>query len=78
MKSRTKKQENTAHIQGGRKQNSQKKLSLGFAGGSVVNNPSANPGDMGFIPDLGGSHGAHATEQLSPCATALELGIRNY
>ena len=78
VKSRTKKQENTAHIQGGGKQNSQKKLSLGFAGGSVVKNPSANPGDMGLIPDLGGSHGAHATEQLSPCATALEPGIRNY
>ena len=53
MKSRTKKQENTAHIQGGGKQNSQRKLSLGFAGGSVVKNPSANAGDtrdMGLIP----------------------------
>ena len=29
----------------------------GFPGGSVVRNPSANSGDMGFIPLLGGFHG---------------------
>ena len=25
---------------------------MGFAGGSVVKNPAANPGDAGSIPDL--------------------------
>ena len=25
---------------------------MGFAGGSVVKNPPANPGDAGLIPDL--------------------------
>ena len=29
---------------------------LGFPGGSVVKNPSANAGDMGLIPGLGRSH----------------------
>jgi len=28
----------------------------GFSGGSVVKNPPANAGDMGFIPDPGRSH----------------------
>ena len=28
----------------------------GFPGGSVVKNPSANAGDIGGIPDAGGSH----------------------
>ena len=27
-----------------------------FPGGTVVKNPPANAGDMGSIPDLGGSH----------------------
>ena len=29
---------------------------LGFPGDSVVNNPPANAGDMGSIPDLERSH----------------------
>ena len=29
---------------------------LGFPGGSVVKNPSANAGDTGSIPDLGKFH----------------------
>ena len=28
----------------------------GFPGGWVVKNPSVNAGDMGGIPDVGGSH----------------------
>ena len=28
----------------------------GFSGGSVVETPPANAGDVGLIPDLGGSH----------------------
>ena len=30
--------------------------STGFPGGSEVKNPFANAGDMGLIPDAGGSH----------------------
>ena len=33
-------------------------LSLGFSGGSVIKNPSANAGDAGSIPGLGRSLGA--------------------
>ena len=33
------------------------KFSMGFLGGSVVNNLPANPGDMGSIPELGRSPG---------------------
>ena len=29
---------------------------MGFLGGSVVKNPSANAGDMDSIPDMGRSH----------------------
>ena len=32
------------------------KKTLSFPGGSVVKNPPANAGNMGLIPDLGGSH----------------------
>jgi len=51
---------------------------LGFPGGSVVKNPPANIGDMGSIPDLGGSlmpqsNWAHAPQPLSLCSRAQEL-----
>ena len=35
----------------------QVKFYLGFHGGSMVNNPPANAGDMGLIPGLGRSPG---------------------
>jgi len=41
-----------------------------WAGGSVVKNPPANAGDMGWIP--GSREIPHATEQLSPCTTTTE------
>ena len=44
---------------------------VGFTGGLVVKNLSASAGDTGSIPDLGIS----ASEQLSPCATAVELAL---
>ena len=49
----------------------------GFSSGSVVNNPSANGGDMGSAPDLGRSpkawsYRSHAAELLSPCSRAWE------
>ena len=33
-----------------------KNTELGFPGGAVVENPPANAGDPGLIPDPGGSH----------------------
>ena len=45
---------------------------VGFPGGSVVKNLSANVGDWGSKPDLGRSHVPGATE---PCATAPELTL---
>ena len=32
-------------------------MTMGFPGGSVVKNPPANAGDMGFIPGSGRSPG---------------------
>ena len=40
----------------GAKQAFEKYRSQGFSGSSVVKNPSAGVGDVGLIPDLGGSH----------------------
>ena len=40
-------------------------------GGSVVENPPANTGDVGAIPGLGRS--LHVSGQLRPCATTTEL-----
>ena len=45
-------------------------LLLGFPGGSMVKSPPANAGDTGSIPDSGRSH---MPQQLSPCATTIEL-----
>ena len=47
----------------------------GFLGGSVVKNPPANAGDMGWIPDLGRSH---IMEQLSPCARITEPVLQSW
>ena len=47
-----------------------KTLGRGFPGGSVVKNPPANAGDMGWIP--GSREIPQATEQLSPCTTTTE------
>ena len=47
-----------------------KKKILDFPDGAVVKNLPANAGDMGSI--LGPRKIPHATEQLSPCATAPE------
>ena len=48
----------------------------GFPGGSVAKNPPASSGDMGSIPDPGGSHlpwGSGAQAQLlGPRATTME------
>ena len=41
----------------------------------MLKNPLANAGDMGFEPWSGKI--PHATEQLSPCATAIEPALRN-
>ena len=41
---------------------------LGFPGGSVVKNPPANAGGLGWIPGKG-TKTPHAEGQLSPCAT---------
>ena len=43
---------------------------LGFPGGSVVNNPSANAGDTGLISDPG--RFLYTVKQLSPCTTPTE------
>ena len=48
----------------------------GFPDGSVVKNALASEGDMGSMPGLGRC--PHATEQLSPCACALEPVRANY
>ena len=41
---------------------------LGFPGGSVVKNPSANPGDTGSIPGSGGSPvGGHGNPLQHSC-----------
>ena len=47
-----------------------KNLGRGFLGGSVVKNPPANAGDIGWIP--GSREIAHATEQPSPWTTTTE------
>ena len=52
-------------------------MTAGFPGGSVVKNPPANAGNMGSIPDLGGSHvpqsnSAPAPQLLSLCSRAQE------
>ena len=52
----------------------------GFPRGSVVKNLPANAGDMGSIPDPGGSHmlwsdEAHAPQLLSLCSRAQELKL---
>ena len=39
----------------------------------MVENPPANAGDTGSIPGLGSF--AHATDQLSPCATTTEPAL---
>ena len=48
-----------------------------FPGGPVVvKNPPGNAQDLGSIPGQGGKI-PHATEQLSPCATATEPSCHN-
>ena len=49
----------------------------GFPGGTVVENPPVNAGDMGSSPGLGRSHmprsnKAHAPQLLSLCSRARE------
>ena len=43
----------------------------GFPVGSVVKTPSANAGDVGSIPDLGGSHRWGSTEARAATAPSL-------
>ena len=52
----------------------------GFPGGSVVENPPANAGATGLIPDLGRSHMlrsklARVPQLLNLCSRALELQL---
>ena len=47
-----------------------KTFGLGFPGGTVVKNPSANAGAHGFERRSGKI--PHAAERLSPCATTTE------
>ena len=59
----------------GYKINAQKSLSLGFPGGTVVNNLLANAGDTGSSPGLGRSYlpqsnYAHVPQLLSLCSRA--------
>ena len=54
-----------------------KKSAKGFPGGSVVKNPPANAGDMGWIPGVGKSHMpqsdyTHGLQLLSLCSRAWE------
>ena len=42
-----------------------------FSGGPAVKNPPCNPGNMGFIPDLG-TKMPHATEKLSLWAVSTK------
>ena len=53
---------------------------LGFPGGSVVKNLSANAGDMGSVPDPGRFHMPPATKpvHLNYWAYALEPGSHSY
>ena len=48
----------------------------GFPGGSVVNNPPANAGNMGSIPDLGRFH-MHTTKPMCYNYWACALEPRN-
>ena len=43
-----------------------------FPGGTVVQNPPANAGDMGLIPGPGRFHTPHAKGHLDPCTTSIE------
>ena len=45
----------------------------GFPGGPVVENPPANAGDMGSIPDPGRFHTSQ--DNLSPCNTTNEHAV---
>ena len=45
-------------------------------GGPVVKNPPSNVGDAGSIPGPG-TKIPHATGQISPCATTIELSRLN-
>ena len=47
-----------------------------FSGGPVVKNPPSNAGDAGSIPGWG-TKILHATGQLSPCPTTIELVLLN-
>ena len=47
---------NWKHISGLQVRSNNKENRGGFPGGSVVNNPPGNAGDMGLILDLGKSH----------------------
>ena len=49
---------------------------VGFPGGAVVKNPSANAGDTGSSP--GPERFPYAVEQLSPRATTTEPVSHNY
>ena len=54
-----------------------KNENVDFPGGPVVvKNPPDNARDLGSIPGQGGKI-PHATEQLSPCATATEPTCHN-
>ena len=45
----------------------------GFPGGSVVENPPANAGDMSSIPGLGGSHMLQSNQVCAPQQLVLSL-----
>ena len=47
-----------------------------FPGGTVVKNPPANTGDIGFEPWSGKI--PHSAEQLSLCTTTTEPACHNY
>ena len=50
-------------------------MPVGFPGGTVVRNLTANAGGQGFKPWYGRI--PHAAEQLSPCVTTTEPACYN-
>ena len=53
-----------------------RKKSGDFPGGTVVKNPPANAGDMGFIPGLGRSHMLQSNKACAPQLLSLRSRAR--